>query len=172
MSDIQHIRLVLTGAKTLAAIKRVHDLAGALLKEAAAANDFALLDECTAVRLACTRNGGALLLAGAERVAGVDAELWCKRAKMDETGFASIVRRAKTMQRRRAGEPPKAARCSGDETFPQAKTLLSSWQLEGGYPTRYVVGVDMKRYRTMTGGGGDVEKIEAKLIAEVLERAV
>lgn len=175
MSDIERLRVMLVGAETVAAVKLIYDHACGLAKEAATARNFALLDELTAVRLNCSRKGGALLLAGAERAPGIDAnaaEQWCKRARLDEGEFAAVVSKALTMQRRRAGElsPQRAAQGRGTE--PQARTLLSPWRAdESGNLTRYVVGVDLKHYRQMIAAGGDPKKVEAELLAEALGQA-
>jgi hypothetical protein len=172
VGDVERLRRALAEAKTIAEVKRVHDLAAAMAKEAAAAKDFVLLDAATAVRFAATHKGGAMLLAGAERVAGIEAETWRKRAEMDDRDFALRVRKAQTMARRNTGEPqaPRKATSGGrTEPLPQAKTLFSPWRVEEGFPTRFIVGVDMMRWREMIAAGGDVKKIEAKLIAEVVD---
>ena len=103
---------------------------------------FWLLDGLAEMRVNCTGRTGGLLLAGAERVP------WrrCRHRRavvraggVDEVEFAALVRKAQAMQRRLAGEPrsPRVLQRSGAE--PQAKTLLSPWRLEGGFPTRYIV---------------------------------
>jgi len=100
---------------------------------------------------------------------------WCKRAETDEAAFAAVVSKAQTMQRRNAGEAssPQDERCRGHETLPQAKTLVSSWRLdEFGNAVRYVVGVDLRRYRQMIGSGRDPKKIEAELVAELVAEAL
>ncbi len=170
MSDLDKLRRRLAVATNVAQMKALHDDVCALSKTVASAKDFELLDECTAVRLACTRKGGALLLAGADRVPGVDAEQWCKRAEMDERDFALVVRRAQAMQRRRAGEsPPPQTR---GEDSAQSRTLVSPWHRDRhGNLTRFVVGVCARRYKERIRAGGDPDKVEAELIAEVLERA-
>ena len=174
MSDIERLRRALKCAATIAATKRVLDQTCALLKAVASTRDFALLDGLTEMRFNCTRRMGELLLAGAERVPGVDADIaeqCCKRARLADSEFAALVSKAQFMQRRRAGEPPspRAAQRSGAE--PQARTLRSPWRLEDGFPTRYIVGVDLKRYREMIAAGGDIKKIEVELLAEVLRAA-
>jgi hypothetical protein len=176
MSDrrLDQLRRQLAAANTVAAFKALHDDAAALAKEAATARDFSFLDDCTAVRLACMRNGGVLMLGGAERVPGIDAdaaEQWCKRARLDESEFTAVVSKVQTMQRRRAGEsPPRKAQGRGAE--PQAKTLLSPWRVdELGNRTRYVVGVCARLFKERTRSGGDPDKVEAELLAEVLRRA-
>lgn len=171
MSDIERLRVMLGKADSVAAVKRIYDQACGLAKEAATARNFALLDEFTAERLKCSRKGGALLLAGADRVPGVDVELWSKRAEMDDATFAAVVRKAQAMQRRNAGEAPPSqdARCRDHETLPQAKTLLSSWRIdEFGNAMRYVVGVDLKCYRQLIAAGRDPQKVEAALLREAL----
>ena len=94
MSDLDKLHRQLERANTVAGFKALHDDAAALAKEAATARDFSLLDDCTAVRLACTRSGGILMLGGAERVPGVDDQVWERRAAMAEAQFAGAVARA------------------------------------------------------------------------------
>ena len=146
MSDIERLRRSLKCAARVAAIKRVHDQACELAKKAAEANDLALLDECTSLRFAASRTAGTMLLAGAERVPGVDSppsSCGATRAQMNEIDFAARVRKAQTMQRRLAGEPPSPRILQRSGAEPQARTLRSPWRLEGGFPTRYIVGVDL-----------------------------
>ncbi len=117
-----------------------------------------------------------MLLAGAERVRGIDAaaaEQWCKRALVAESNFAAAVRRAQSMLRRRAGEPPppRAAR-PRDQGVPQARTVVSDWCVdEFGNPTRFVVGVCARQFKQMTAAGERPDKVQAELLADALERA-
>lgn len=170
MSDLDKLRRRLERANTVAGFKALHDDAAALAKEAATARDFSLLDDCTAVRLACTRSGGILMLGGAERVPGVDDQVWERRAAMAEAQFAGAVARAVSSARNRAGAPPSsphAARKPDDGS--QSKTLISDWHHDHlGFPTRFIVGVSPARFNREVAAGADPEKVAAMLIAEAL----
>lgn len=174
MSDkrLVGLRQQLATADTLGAMKVAHDRACVLAKEAAAAQDFVFLDECTALRLDCTRKGGALLLAGAERVAGIDVEVWERRGAMDGAAFAAVVRRAQAMRRRHAGEtssPPRAERCREVAESPQARTVITEWcRDQSGNLTRFVAGVCARKFKQLVAAGGEPKKIEAQLIAAML----
>lgn len=151
----------------MADCKRAHDRARQLEDEAAAARDFAALDDLEAVRLECTRRGGALLLGGAERLPGIDDELWVKRAQMDETVFARAVQKAQSMKRYKAGAP--VARRTSSAAEPQARTLLSEWMKDGfSNPTRYLVGVCKQRFDREVTAGRDPQEVAAALIREAV----
>ncbi len=173
-SQLDQLRRQLASANTVAAFKAVYDTAELLVKRAAKAKDFPLLDDATAVLLFASRKAGALLLNGADHVVGIDADLWIHRAEMDDDTFAIVLRRAQTVRRRHAGEPvPRHRVRNGVEESPQARTLLSPWRVdEFGNAVRYVVGVDLMRYRQMTAAGRDPKKIEARLIREALNSPI
>ena len=116
----------------------------ALLKAVASTRDFALLDGLTEMRFNCTRRMGELLLAGAERVPGVDADIaeqCCKRARLADSEFAALVSKAQFMQRRRAGEPPspRAAQRSGAQLRRKRCEALGAWKMAFRHDTLSVL---------------------------------
>lgn len=172
-SDIQKVRRALADAETVAAVKRVHDRACDFADEAAAAQNLTLLDEAIAVAHSCERKGGAMLLDGAASVRGIDAKRWRRRARMNDESFSHALRRAQSWWRSRAQPAaPKAAR-PPDHGPPQGRTVVSDWRVDAlGNPTRFVVGVCARRFKELTAAGRRApDKVEAELLAEVLERA-
>ena len=166
---LEKLQVALDEATTLAAVKHVFRSAGALADEAAAARDFAYLDRLTTLRLAATRRGGLLLLAGAVRVPGVDEEIWCRRANMDDAAFAACLIRTQTLARRKAGGPAPEGDARCREESPATKTLVSGWSTdEFGNRVRFVVGVSPRRFDREVAAGRDPKEVAAALIAEAI----
>jgi hypothetical protein len=164
---LDQLRGQLARAESASEVKHVLDAASALCAAAGAAQDFAQLDAAVTLRLACTRRGGQLLLAGQERVPAIDAELWLKRARMDEASFAGAVRRARGAARARFGAlaSPRAARGSDG----QSTTLISAWGIDSlGIKTRFVCGVSPARHRAAVAAVPDRAAAEAALIREAV----
>jgi hypothetical protein len=171
-SAADELRQALDDAVTLAAVKEVSRSAGALADQAAASRDFALLDRLTALRLEATRRGGQMLLAGVERISGVDEEIWCRRANMDDVAFGRCLVRAQTMARRKEGElaPDGIERRCAEPLA--TKTLVSGWSTdEFGNRVRFVVGVSPLRFDREVAAGRDPKKVETQLLTEALEHA-
>ncbi len=163
-SQLDQLRRQLASANTVAAFKAVYDTAELLVKRAAKAKDFPLLDDATAVLLFASRKAGALLLNGADHVVGIDADLWIHRAEMDDDTFAIVLRRAQTVRRRHAGEPAPSQRPRAEESS-QAHTLVGPWRIDKqGCMTRIIAGVDAQTFKMKLAAGGDPKKIESELL--------
>lgn len=171
MTGIERLRLKLESAATVAEVKDLHDQACGIACEAAAARNLALLDEAVAITFSCERKGGAMLLDGAAGVRGIDGKRWRRIARMDDESFSHALRRAQAWRRSRARPPAPKAVSTGEHGAPQARTVVSDWCVDAGFPTRFVVGVDLKRYRKMIAAGRDTKQVEAELIAEQLENS-
>jgi hypothetical protein len=157
---------------SVAEIKALVDAAIALAREAAAAEDYSLLNDAIAAAHAGERKGGQLLLSQAAPERGVDGKRWRRRARLNDERFALALRRAQRWWRSRVGSSAPKAVPTREHVAPQARTVVSDWRVdELGHPTRFVVGICLARYRQMTAAGSDTKKIEAELIAEALERA-
>jgi len=166
------LRQALADAADIAAVKRAHDEACTTADDAVIAKDFALLDEATEIMHRCARKGGAMLRDGAGSVRGIDAKRWRRRARMDDASFSHALRRAQAWRRSRARPSAPEAVRPRDQSFPQSRTVVSAWCVdEFGNPTRFVVGVCARRFKELTAAGGRSDKVEAELLAEVLERA-
>jgi hypothetical protein len=166
------IKAMVEGAATVAAVKDVHDRACGLAEEAAAAQNFALLDEAIAIAHACERKGGAMLRDGAANVRGIDTKRWRRRARMDDEHFWGALRRAQNWWRARARPPAVKAERHRDPGFPQARMIVTNWRAdEFGNRTRYVAGVCARRYKELAAAGRSRDELAAELLAEVLERA-
>ena len=113
-----------------------------------------------------------MLLAGAASMRGIDAKRWRRRAQMNDASFAHALRRAQAWWRSRAHPAaPRAVRLP-DCGATHARTIITDWHVDTlGNPTRFVVGVCARRFKERTGAGQRPDKVEAELLAEVLERA-
>lgn len=129
-----------------------------------------LLPEIIAIVHGCERKGGAMLLDGAACVRGVDGKRWRRRAQMNDASFAHALRRAQAWWRSRANPAaPRAVRLP-DCGATHARTIISDWRVdELGNPTRFVAGVCARRFKELTAAGQRRDKVEAELLAEVLE---